>query len=155
MKRMDYSEPLQPMVTTICSAQPLLIVGTTGRTEDDHVFEMPPVEQCWPSSGHATPYQISSSRVCNPILSFTGVYVSREFGAPSIRDIAVQSMRLVRFSGAADIFWPIDMHMLLFADLMPLGVLGRSPTHPQIHGWKSTAFSMMQPRYAWRTCRGR
>ena len=25
MKRMDYSEPLQPMVTTICSAQPLLI----------------------------------------------------------------------------------------------------------------------------------
>jgi hypothetical protein len=31
----------------------------------DHVFEMPPAEQCWPSSGHDTPYQISSSRICN------------------------------------------------------------------------------------------
>ena len=33
--------------------------------EDDHVFEMPSAEQCWPSSGHLTPYQIGSSRVCN------------------------------------------------------------------------------------------
>ena len=28
-------------------------------------------------------------------------------------------MRLVRFSGAAQVFWPIGMHMLLVADLMP------------------------------------
>ena len=28
--------------------------------EDDHVFEMPPTEQCRPFSGHDTPYQISS-----------------------------------------------------------------------------------------------
>jgi uncharacterized protein YegP (UPF0339 family) len=33
--------------------------------EDDHVFELPPAEQCWPSSGHDTPYQISSTRICN------------------------------------------------------------------------------------------
>jgi hypothetical protein len=26
---------------------------------------MPPTEQCWPSSGHDTPYQISSIHVCN------------------------------------------------------------------------------------------
>ena len=33
--------------------------------EDDHIFEMPPTEQCWPSSSHDTPYQITSIRVCN------------------------------------------------------------------------------------------
>jgi len=53
------------------------------------------------------------------MLTFTGAHVTQEFGAPSIRDIAVQSMRLVRFSGAADIFWPVGMHCLLVADLMP------------------------------------
>ncbi len=53
------------------------------------------------------------------MLTYSGIHVTKEFGAPSIRDIAVQSMRLVRFSGAAEIFWPIGMHMLLVADLMP------------------------------------
>ena len=33
--------------------------------EDDHVFEMPPAEQCWPSWGHDTTYQISPDRICN------------------------------------------------------------------------------------------
>jgi hypothetical protein len=33
--------------------------------EDYHVFEMPPPEQCWPSSGHDTPYQISPAAICN------------------------------------------------------------------------------------------
>jgi hypothetical protein len=28
--------------------------------EDDHVFEVPPAEQCWPFSGHDIPYQIRS-----------------------------------------------------------------------------------------------
>jgi len=28
-------------------------------------------------------------------------------------------MRLVRFSGAAEVWWPIGMHMMLVADLMP------------------------------------
>ena len=53
------------------------------------------------------------------MLTFTGVHITKEFGAPTIRDIAVQSMRLVRFSGAAEVFWPIGMHMMLVADLMP------------------------------------
>ena len=56
--------------------------------------------------------------------------MTREFGAPSIRDIAVQSMRLVRFSGAADVFWPIGMHMLLVADLMPRILDGSPPDAP-------------------------
>jgi hypothetical protein len=33
--------------------------------QDDHVLEMPTPELCWPSSGHPTPYQIGSSRICN------------------------------------------------------------------------------------------
>ena len=33
--------------------------------EDDHTFEMSPAEQGWPSSGHAIPYQISSTSICN------------------------------------------------------------------------------------------
>jgi hypothetical protein len=32
----------------------------TDAQEDDHVFEMPPAEQCRPFSGHDMPYQISS-----------------------------------------------------------------------------------------------
>jgi hypothetical protein len=39
--------------------------------EDDHVFEMPPSEQRWPSLGHDKPYQISSCRICNRTQSTT------------------------------------------------------------------------------------
>jgi hypothetical protein len=31
--------------------------------KNDHVFEMAPAEQCWPFSGHDTPYQITAIRV--------------------------------------------------------------------------------------------
>ncbi len=67
-------------------------------------------------------------------MTFSGIHVSRDFGAPSIRDIAVQSMRLVRFSGAAEIFWPIGMHCLLVADLMPKN-LNRQPEAEPINPW--------------------
>lgn len=43
----------------------------------------------------------------------------REFGAPSIHDLAVQLMRLCRFGGAGQLFWPVGMHSLLVADLLP------------------------------------
>jgi hypothetical protein len=43
-------------------------------------------------------------------------------------------MRLVRFSGAADIFWPIGMHMLLVADLMPKN-LNKNPEAEPINPW--------------------
>ena len=51
------------------------------------------------------------------MLTFTGVHITQDFGAPTIRDIAVQSMRLFRFSGGGEVLWPIGMHMMLVADL--------------------------------------
>jgi hypothetical protein len=52
--------------------------------------------------------------------TYGGCHVTREFGAPSIRDIAVQSMRLCRFAGASGVFYPVGVHLLLVADLLPL-----------------------------------
>lgn len=53
------------------------------------------------------------------MITWVGTHVTKEFGAPNIRDMAVQGMRLVRFSGAGRIFWPVGMHSLLVADLLP------------------------------------
>jgi hypothetical protein len=53
------------------------------------------------------------------MISYTGTHISRTFGAPNVRDIAVQSMRLVRFAGAGRIIWPVGMHSLFVADLLP------------------------------------
>ncbi len=53
------------------------------------------------------------------MLTFTGIHITQEFGAPSIRDIAVQSMRIARFAGAGRIFYPVGIHMMLVADLLP------------------------------------
>lgn len=51
------------------------------------------------------------------VLTYTGVHVTREFGAPTLRDIAVQTMRLFRFAGSGKKCWPVGMHLLLVADL--------------------------------------
>ncbi len=56
------------------------------------------------------------------MLTVTGQLVTREYGAPSIRDIAVQLMRLGRFAGASEVFWPVGLHSLLVADLCPAGI---------------------------------
>ncbi|WP_321471038.1 hypothetical protein [uncultured Paludibaculum sp.] len=53
------------------------------------------------------------------MITFCGTHVTKEFGAPNLRDIAVQSMRLVRFCGSAGKWFPIGMHLLLTADLLP------------------------------------
>lgn len=53
------------------------------------------------------------------MITYTGIHVTPEFGAPSLRDIAVQTMRIPRFCGAGEIFWPVGMHLLLVADLCP------------------------------------
>lgn len=53
------------------------------------------------------------------MLTFTGQHVTREAGAPSIRDISVQLMRLDRFGGAAQVYWPVGLHTLLVAELCP------------------------------------
>lgn len=54
------------------------------------------------------------------MLTFTGIHVTKTFGAPSLRDIAVQSMRMARFNGAGRVWWPIGMHLLYTADLINL-----------------------------------
>ena len=53
------------------------------------------------------------------MITYSGIHVTREFGAPCVRDIAVQAMRIPRFCGSAGIFFPIGMHLLLVADLLP------------------------------------
>lgn len=52
------------------------------------------------------------------MITFTGTHVTREYGAPNIVDIAVQSMRMTRFSGSGRVFWPVGMHLLIVADLV-------------------------------------
>lgn len=52
------------------------------------------------------------------MITYTGTHVTQGFGAPNLRDIAVQGMRLTRFNGAGKIFWPIGMHTLLVADIV-------------------------------------
>jgi 5'-deoxynucleotidase YfbR-like HD superfamily hydrolase len=52
------------------------------------------------------------------VISYTGIHVTRTSGAPNIRDMSVQSMRLCRFAGAYEKhFWPFGMHSLLVADI--------------------------------------
>ena len=53
------------------------------------------------------------------MITFSGVHVTKEFGAPNVRDISVQLMRLIRFGGAGEIPWPVGMHSLLVTDLLP------------------------------------
>jgi hypothetical protein len=53
------------------------------------------------------------------VLTFSGTHVTPEFGAPNLRDIAVSLMREVRFAGAGRLWWPVGMHSLVVADLLP------------------------------------
>lgn len=58
------------------------------------------------------------------MITYTGVHVTQGFGAPTIRDIAVQSMRIPRFGACGELWWPVGMHLLLTADIVRF-VLGR------------------------------
>jgi hypothetical protein len=53
------------------------------------------------------------------MLTFTGIHVTKEFGAPSLRDIAVGTMRIFRFCGAGAKCYPVGLHLMLVADLLP------------------------------------
>jgi hypothetical protein len=53
------------------------------------------------------------------MLTYSGIHVQKEFGAPSIQDIAVQSMRLPRFCAAGELWYPLGIHLMLVADLLP------------------------------------
>lgn len=46
-----------------------------------------------------------------------------------MRDIAVQAMRLCRYAGGCKIFWPVGMHLLVVADLLP----GELEHHALLH----------------------
>lgn len=52
------------------------------------------------------------------MLTYTGIHITKEFGVPSIRDIAVQAMRIPRFCGAGEKFWPLGAHLLFVEDLV-------------------------------------
>jgi hypothetical protein len=54
------------------------------------------------------------------MITFTGTHVTRTFGAPSVYDLSVQLMRLCRFGGSCQLWWPVGMHSLVVADLLPL-----------------------------------
>lgn len=51
------------------------------------------------------------------VVTYSGALVGRNFGVPTVYDIAVQSMRQCRWSGAVKIWWPVGMHALLTADI--------------------------------------
>lgn len=53
------------------------------------------------------------------MITYCGTHVTREFGVPNIRDIAVGAMRIPRFCGSTGLWWPVGMHLLLVADLLP------------------------------------
>ena len=53
------------------------------------------------------------------MLTISGVHVTKEYGAPTLRDIAIQSMRIPRFCGSTNQFYPVGMHLLFVAKLVP------------------------------------
>jgi hypothetical protein len=69
--------PLGPDLLQIAVGERVSQIPTNAK-EDDHVFEMPPAEQCWPSSGHDTPYQINSTAFATePFLVSTAAMTNR------------------------------------------------------------------------------
>lgn len=55
------------------------------------------------------------------MISYCGSHITKEFGAPTPRCMAVQGMRINRFAGAGITipFWPIGLHSILVANLLP------------------------------------
>jgi hypothetical protein len=57
------------------------------------------------------------------MLTYTGIHVTREFGAPSIRDMAIGLMREPRFGGGNSLpgpagMYPVGIHTLVVADIL-------------------------------------
>jgi len=53
------------------------------------------------------------------MITYGGTWVTQAFGVPSLNDIAVAAMRIPRFCGSGGMWWPVGMHLLLVADLVP------------------------------------
>jgi len=60
------------------------------------------------------------------MLTFSGRHIDEHRGAPSLLDLAVQLGREGRWCGAGRVFFPVLLHEMAVADLLPLKI--------QIHG---------------------
>lgn len=60
------------------------------------------------------------------MLTFSGRHIDAKAGAPSLTDLAVQLGREGRWCGAGRVFFPVLLHQMAVADLLPLKI--------QIHG---------------------
>lgn len=58
------------------------------------------------------------------MITYSGIHVTQEFGAPCVRDIAIQLMRLGRFCGSGEKWWPVGLHSMAVADLVMKRVKG-------------------------------
>lgn len=53
------------------------------------------------------------------IYSYTGRLIGPDGDVPSLQDIAVQEGRLCRYAGAGIRFWPVLLHSIVVAELLP------------------------------------
>lgn len=56
------------------------------------------------------------------MLTFTGRQIDAKIGAPSLTDLAVQLGREGRWCGAGRVFFPVLLHVMAVADLLPLKI---------------------------------
>ncbi len=76
------------------------------------------------------------------VITHSGAVVGLTFGYPTIRDMAVQTMRIVRYNGSLKIWWPVGMHLLHCADLaLRLGGTPRLALHCLMHDGPESVFS--------------
>ncbi len=76
------------------------------------------------------------------VITHSGAVVGLTFGYPTIRDMAVQTMRIVRYNGSLKIWWPVGMHLLHCADLaLRLGGTPREELHCLVHDGPESVFS--------------
>ena len=76
------------------------------------------------------------------VITHSGAVVGLTFGYPTIRDMAVQTMRIVRYNGSLKIWWPVGMHLLHCANLAR-GLSGslRDELHCLFHDGPESVFS--------------
>ncbi len=76
------------------------------------------------------------------IIMHSGAVVGLTFGYPTIHDMAVQTMRIVRYNGSLKIWWPVGMHLLHCADLaLRLSGTPRDELHCLFHDGPESVFS--------------
>ena len=69
--------------------------------------------------------ELTSGRACG-FVTYSGKHISAAGGSPDIIDIAVGLGRIGRWGGQSLLFWPVLLHSMVVADLLP--------THLEAHG---------------------